>query len=160
MEFVDIKGFEGKYFVSREGYVKAITRSGTRILKTGDNGNGYKKVNLRKDGKTYAKYVHRLVAEAFVPKDHGKNEVNHINGHKDDNSYTNLEWVNRKENMEHAKRESLTRKSEIEFRGATKLSKEEYLEVLKLLNRGSTQKEIADIFNISQGLVSLIKLGG
>lgn len=47
-------------------------------------------------------YVHRLVAQAFIPNPDGKEEVNHIDGDKDNNFYTNLEWVSSTENKAHA----------------------------------------------------------
>lgn len=48
------------------------------------------------------KRVHRLVAEAFLPKEEGKAEVNHIDGDKTNNDVGNLEWVDRFGNMRHA----------------------------------------------------------
>lgn len=59
--------------------------------------------------------VHRLVAMAFL-KTTIKREVNHIDGNKLNNVISNLEWVSKKENMDHAKRSGLIgkRKSKIE----------------------------------------------
>lgn len=48
------------------------------------------------------RYVHRLVAEAFVPGDKTL-IVAHLDGSRDNNRYTNLAWVTQKENMEHAR---------------------------------------------------------
>jgi hypothetical protein len=62
----------------------------------------YHSVDLFIDGKRYPKYVHRLVAEMFIPNPNNKLEVNHINGIKDDNRVDNLQWVSRAENMKHA----------------------------------------------------------
>jgi hypothetical protein len=47
-------------------------------------------------------YIHRLVAKYFVPNPQEKKEVNHIDGDKQNNHYTNLEWVTHKENSYHA----------------------------------------------------------
>lgn len=59
--------------------------------------------NLKPNHKGYIRFlgkrVHRLVAEAFIPKPDGKDEIDHINGVKDDNRVSNLRWVSHKENM-------------------------------------------------------------
>lgn len=62
------------------------------------NNAGYRLVNTRYG----TKLVHRLVAETWIKKPNGKYEVNHIDHNKDNNSYENLEWVTRSENMRDA----------------------------------------------------------
>ncbi|MBK9660164.1 MAG: HNH endonuclease [Chitinophagaceae bacterium] len=66
-----------------------------------DRGN-YFTVRLCKQGITSTKYVHRLLAEAFIPNPLSKCCVNHINGEQWDNSLYNLEWTTHSENMKHA----------------------------------------------------------
>lgn len=56
--------------------------------------NGYMMVDLvSEDGTVTPCYVHRLVAETFVPNPHGKKRVIHKDGNKLNNRADNLEWV-------------------------------------------------------------------
>lgn len=74
-----------------------------RKLKPSIQPNGYVKVHLYKDGKRHMRYLHRIVAEAFVPNLLCLQEVNHINKDKQDCRADNLEWVTRQYNMAHGK---------------------------------------------------------
>lgn len=56
---------------------------------------------LYKNGTRKNESVHRLVAQAFVTKIDGKEYVNHIDGDKDNNHFSNLEWVTNQENIDH-----------------------------------------------------------
>lgn len=51
--------------------------------------------------------VHRLVANGFIPLVEGKPDVNHKDGDKTNNHWTNLEWCSRGENVLHALRNGL-----------------------------------------------------
>lgn len=64
-----------------------------------DNGSGYKVVGLKNGRKTKNHYVHRLVAEAFLPNPDGRTEVNHLDYDKGNNTVENLEWATRTENV-------------------------------------------------------------
>ena len=52
------------------------------------------------NGKRVAIKVHRLVALYYIPTDNKKLEVNHKDGNTKNNSFTNLEWVTHKENLQ------------------------------------------------------------
>ena len=71
-------------------------------LKPANNKRGYLYISLRKDGKTYTKTIHNLVAKAFIPNPDNKPQINHIDGNKTNNLVNNLEWVTAKENNQHA----------------------------------------------------------
>ena len=74
------------------------------FLKPFISGKGYLKVDLYDKGRYIHRKVHRLVAEAFVPNPYMKPQVNHIDGNKLNNSYTNLEWCTNQENCIHAQK--------------------------------------------------------
>lgn len=56
------------------------------------------------DGVKKRFYVHRLVAEAFIPNPDNLPEVNHLNEDKTKNCISNLEWCNRKYNINYGSR--------------------------------------------------------
>lgn len=62
----------------------------------------YKVVSRMADGKQKNYYVHRLIAEAFIPNPENKPHINHIDGDPGNNVIENLEWVTPKENTIHA----------------------------------------------------------
>ena len=106
---IDVDGFDGRYKVDELGNVYSMVKKGNVMdypvttLKPANN-KGYLRVVLRHKGcnKSHGKYVHRLVAQAYVPNPNNYTEVNHIDGNKQNNHYSNLEWCSRKQNMQHA----------------------------------------------------------
>lgn len=69
------------------------------IRKPQINNRGYCTLRLCKNGKYKQHFIHRLVAEAFIPNDDKTLEINHKDEDKTNNYAFNLEWVTRKENM-------------------------------------------------------------
>lgn len=109
--WIDIKGFEGAYQISNLGSVRSLDRVVTdkngnlktvkgRMLSLINHTGGYLTTKIGKAGN---RYIHRLVAEAFLIKPEGKTEVNHIDGNKKNNTVENLEWVTPSENQLHSK---------------------------------------------------------
>lgn len=100
-------GFVGLYLVSNYGRVKTLPRkipckgrygqNSYRTVKEKikaclNNGRGYLLVDLSVNNKSTRKYVHRLVAETFLPNPLGYPQVNHKDEDKSNNSVCNLEW--------------------------------------------------------------------
>ena len=75
------------YLVSNKGRV-ASTR---KILSYGNNGKGYLNVMLSVNKKHFRRYVHRLVAKAFIENPKNYPQVNHKDGNKSNNCVENLE---------------------------------------------------------------------
>lgn len=96
----DIEGFEGRYQISSWGRVR--NKDGM-ILKPYTNNKGYVKISLQEGRRAIKKRIHRLVAQAFIPNPYNLPQVNHKDGNKQNNSYTNLEWVTNSENLRHAR---------------------------------------------------------
>ena len=107
----DVKGYEGQYQVSNKGNVRSVDRinhigrrhSG-RTLRSAYSADGYPQVALCKNGKMKTKYIHRLVAEAFIPNPNNSPQINHIDEVKDNNNVENLEWCTSKYNINHGTR--------------------------------------------------------
>ena len=96
-EWRQIEGAFDGYMVSSLGRVKGVRKP---LLGQHDNGIGYLQCKIKmKEGKPRFLKVHRLVAAAFVPNPENKPEVNHIDGNKQNNAASNLEWVTHGENI-------------------------------------------------------------
>ena len=89
-----------KYEVSNLGNVR--NKKTKAVLSQENTGNGYLCVGLQMDNGVYKKTrVHRMVAMTLleIQRTEERNEVDHINGNKADNSVDNLRWCTHKENM-------------------------------------------------------------
>ena len=97
-----IEVFEGRYDVSSAGQVWSHTSND--FLKPNKMNHGYVCVHLYNGGKSTRKVctIHQLVAKAFLKNPNQHIEVNHKNFIRSDNRIENLEWVSRKENVQHA----------------------------------------------------------
>lgn len=100
METRQIKDFPN-YSVSDTGRVFRI-RDGFELSTTKQQHKGYAYCELYNNGKSKRKLVHRLVAEAFLPRESPLQQVNHKDGDKFNNNVTNLEWTTIEENLKHA----------------------------------------------------------
>ncbi len=105
-----IKGFEGTYSISTDGVVTSYKKKTPTVLRGaatqrivgGVKIKQYPIVLLSKDGKSKCYYVHRLVAEAFLPNQENKVWVSHLDGVKTNNNVENLEWMTSKESSDRA----------------------------------------------------------
>lgn len=105
----DIEEFKGYYQVSNLGRIRSLDRcikysDGTvreykgKIINSHKNKNGYVATGLKKDGKVFTRYNHRLVATAFIKNEYNYPCINHKDEIRSNNVVENLEWCTYKYN--------------------------------------------------------------
>lgn len=163
--FKDIQGYEGLYWIDHFGNIltKNWRNTGKRsMLKPAADTKGYLRVALMKDGILTTHKVHRLVAIHFVPNPNNKPQVNHKDGIKSNNHYTNLEWCTGKENMQHAYNNGLSYKlnpvNKIpkagELNGQSLLTAPQVMEIRnKFKPRLTTRKELAIEYGVTESCI-------
>lgn len=105
-----IHGYEGLYSASYDGRIYSEKRK--IYLKPADDGHGYLKVSLCKNGVQKSYQVHRLVAMTWIPNPDNLSCVNHKNEIKTDNRVSNLEWCTYEYNINygsHNERSAISR---------------------------------------------------
>jgi hypothetical protein len=163
-----VVGFVGFYEVSNYGNIRSLGRvrngrsgcnrscPGKRLSPT-LSGRGYQSVQLWSASASGRKYIHRLVADAFLPNPEGKSEVNHKDGNKLNNHITNLEWATPSENKLHAFRSGLNSKasgSDSPFARFT----EEQIRQIRSLAGSHSRAEISRMFKCNPSTISGIIL--
>lgn len=102
-----VVGYEGLYEVSDLGRVRSLNYNKTgviQVMKHKVNKLGYQSVHLSKEGKAKTLYVHRLVAQAFIPNPDNLPEVNHKDENPSNNRVENIEWCDRTYNNNYGSR--------------------------------------------------------
>ena len=144
------------YLVTENGEV--INKHG-RVLKPWLV-NGYWVIGL---GAKFRISIHRLVAEVYCEGYSPELDVNHKDGNKLNNHYTNLEWCTRSHNIQHSYDNGLSKKrighkTSVGAKNAmAKLDDDKIKEIKRLrFEKNYTGVKIAELFEISPALVSLI----
>jgi len=88
------------YLITEEGDV--YSRKFGKLKKMKQRTERYKAINLWNNGKEKAHYVHRLVAETYIPNPDNLPEVNHKDEDKTNNNVANLEWSTHADNIQHS----------------------------------------------------------
>lgn len=159
------------YLVSNYGRVKTIDhpvwckvnnsysiRKGRFCIPTNKNSKKYWRVGVQINNKQKQLAIHRLVAKAFIPNPYNLPQINHIDGNKNNNHVSNLEWCDNSYNQLHAWKNGLkdvTKMSEhSSFRKLTveqvKFIKKEYsrIDVSIRGNKMKFAREMQNKFNL------------
>lgn len=134
--------FEKGYFIFNDGRV--FSERSNKFLTPVKNSKNY--LRICTPLKRY--FIHRLVATYFVPNPTDKPQVNHKDGNKHNNHYTNLEWVTNKENRKHAIDNGLHKVARGINTGSNKLSENDVRYIRKNYVKGQGGN-LARQFNVS-----------
>lgn len=161
-----IEGYETLYQISNQGIVKSLDRiikhkTGKLqpikglILKGDTNNAGYHRIRLFSISSKERVFVHRLVAQTFIPNPLNLPCVNHKDGNKKNNRVDNLEWTNYPDNIKHAYSTGLAIHPVGEQWHNSKLTE---TKVLAIRAKGSTvtQQSLADEFGVSRRAIGKI----
>lgn len=158
-DFVDIKGYEGRYAISKNGMVLSYKKGkflNHKILKQKSLCMGYRFFRFRIDGKYKSHYLHRLLAMMFLPNWDSKLQVNHKDGDKLNNDLSNLEMVTIIENNNHALKNGLIN-NRGEKCGTSKLTLKDAEFIREVYHSGfCLQKEIAAYFKVGKLAINRI----
>lgn len=138
--WIPIKDTNGKYSVSNLGRI--VNNDSGKIRKLCYDQKGYLRVRLSVNGDMRPFKVHRVVAICFIENPYNKREVNHINGIKDQNNVSNLEWVTSSENAKHAHLTGLNKISDYQKEVARKTLTSNSYSSKKIIN-----KKTGEVFN-------------
>ena len=118
------------------------------------NNKGY--LVFTRNNKTYL--VHREVAKRFIPNPNGFNEVDHIDGNKTNNHYTNLRWCTRNQNMKWASEKGVMKHNNYSKgeNHSSNFKKKDILDIRKRVANGERQDHIALEYNVSKTCIHRI----
>ena len=152
--------YNGLYEVSDAGRVRRrlpgwnATYVG-RFCKQHENHRGYYRVALCSNYKTKWFFVHKLVADAFIGPRPGGLHINHKDMNKKNNIPSNLEYVSPRQNSIHAIsiRPPILPRGEDHHKTTLK-----NWQVMEILERGATAKELASFYGVSRSTIRNIRL--
>lgn len=161
-EFININGVASneKYQVSNFGRIKSfkIDKENGAII-NGSSLKGYRILNVKlENNKRTTKYIHKLVAECFIPKDNDKQEhVIHLDFNKPNNHISNLKWVTKETMFAHQKINPNYKRGTINY---SKLSETDVIRLKKKLARGKNKLyKLAKEFGITHTQLNRIRKG-
>jgi hypothetical protein len=157
----DFREYKG-YRVYANGNI-ASSKNPSKLLKPVPNNCGYGRVTICSEGTKRLIFVHRIIAELFLSKPSGADQINHKDKNKTNNSVNNLEWVTCSENHLHSFKNGRAGSNANKNGGISgiknhqsKLNDKLVLEIYDMTQHKVPQRQIAAHYNINQALVQRI----
>lgn len=159
--FVSIPDYPN-YMVSPEGNFLSLNYHSTgkpKLLKTGRS-RGYSTITLYRDKVALTMQAHKIVATIFCskPSTH-RTEVNHKDGNKLNNHFSNLEWVTSRENQLHAYNVLKVNKVRGNKHGIAKLKEKDIPKILRMIEEKIPYPMIAKKYKVSTATICNINKG-
>lgn len=152
------------YLINEEGCVKR--KWNDKVLTQSKQKNGYLTVGINIGDKYKRCYIHRLVAEAFLPNPNNYTDVNHKDYNKENNCVSNLEWCSRSNNLKHSYNYSNRDKNREHMKELAtfnhekmKKSVSQYSLAGELITTYSSIREAADATGIAMQNISAVARG-
>jgi hypothetical protein len=148
-----------KFFISDFGRLASHDKNGDFTILNPSKIKGYPIVNVKlTNGKRTTRYIHKLVAELFIPKlSQNQSFVIHADFNKDNNHVKNLKWADRSMLFEHQAKNPNYKKGLIRY---SKLSETDVIRLKKKLKRGKNPLyKIAKEFGITHTQLNRIRSG-
>lgn len=140
------------YYVTPEG---DVYRNGKKFRKHKSSNIYHSVVISFKDGTSKRLYVHRLVAELYIPNPDNKPVVNHKNSDRSDNRVENLEWCTYQENYVHAHKSGAFLLDGLHHHAIYSI--EQIINVCKLLAECRRNIDIQNITGVDKNVVAQIR---
>jgi len=154
-----IVGFEKYYYVSDSGLIFSVRQN--KFLSPGKNRKGYRQTILNGDGGTgpQAIRIHRQVAIHFINNLNNFEQVNHIDGNKENNAASNLEWCTGHQNIQHSITSNLRRFHTGCAVYNSRFTETDVRKIRSLLKSGMKHIDISRLFEVSKSTVTAINCG-
>ena len=142
-----------EYFVSEDGNVFRNKKQ----LKPSKDTAGYLGVQISKNGIVKRFMIHRMVGECYLDNVNNLPEINHEDGNKLNNRYSNLKWTTSSDNKKHAYNNGLMMAPKGEKSKVSKLKNEDVIyirEKYKPRDKQYNKEKLSTMFNVSQRTIN------